>query len=392
MKKIISILLIICTFAAVFAYTPRRIEPVETRSEAFGGPYLTDTTSVYGLFSNPAALGLMEAKTLWPPIAAMGLGGPLDKLMKIGSEFIKNKGPAQNNNASSPQDMTAIAGPLGEIIGKSGLSLGLRIGGPLTFGAVRKHFGWGFVNTISVDANIFSVSRSDVRGMGGVGFVVGYGYPIDLGAGGVLSVGLSARGMSQIETMYTDGIIDLVADSRWQNLPAYLSVGFGLDMGLQYEVFDIFSISAVCQDLYSPVWIQTYPKITEFGKNGSKFSYKQLDSRLGFGIKADIPLSRITLGIISEWGVYADYNNIWQFFKKNSLYRNPILELSFGTELVLFKILALRIGVNEMYPAMGLGLNLGKFKMDFSVYGKELGFEPGYNPQLNTGFSMLIKY
>lgn len=384
MKKIISVFLFLCALSVLFGYTPYRIEPVETRAEAFGGPYLTDTTSVYSFFSNPAALGFMEKKTLWPPVTAIGLGGPFDKLIKTGKTLTDGK--------ASPDNSSALKDSVGEILGKSGLSLGLRIGGPLTFGAVRKHFGWGFVNTFAVDGNIFSVSRSDLRGGGGLAFVAGYGYPVNLGKAGVLSIGISGRVMTRIETAYNEGIIELAVDSGWERLPAYLSLGFGLDMGVQYKIFDILSISAVCQDLYTPVWIKTYPKITEFGQNGSKFEYKQIDPRLGFGVKVDIPISKVTAGVISEWAFYTDYNNIWQFFRKESLYRNPVLELSCGTELVLFKVLALRVGMNEMYPAMGLGLNLGKFKMDFSVFGRELGFEPGYNPQLNTGFSMLIKY
>lgn len=380
MKKIISVFCIVCLVSAVFAYTPRRIEPVETRSEAFGGPYFTDTTSVYSLFSNPSALGFTGKKTLWPPIVAMGLGGPLDKLFDM-SKTLKGGG-----------NKTALQDSIGGIIGESGLNLGVRIGGPLTFGAVRKHFGWGFINTVSVDANIFSVARSDVRGGAGFGFVAGYGYPIDFGKAGILSLGFSGRLVTGLETLYDRGIVELVMNSAWENIPAYLSFGFGFDMGVQYKVFNILSVALVWQDLYSPMWTKTYPKITEFGKNGTKFSYGQLDPRLGFGVKADIPISGITRGIISEWAVYTDYNNIWQFFRKNAIYRNPILELSFGTELVLFKIVSLRLGVNEMYPAVGLGLNLGKFKMDFSVFGKELGFEPGYNPQINTGLSMLIKY
>ena len=92
--------------------------------------------------------------------------------------------------------------------------------------------------------------------------------------------------------------------------------------------------------------------------------------------------------------MYADYNNIWPLITKQKTYRNPILELSFGTEVLLFnKVLALRAGIRDMYPAAGIGLNLGKkFKTDFSVFGKELGLEPGSNPQLNAGFSMSIKY
>ena len=117
-----------------------------------------------------------------------------------------------------------------------------------------------------------------------------------------------------------------------------------------------------------------------------------VESKLGAGIKVDIPLKTVTNGVISRWAVYTDYYNVWPLFRKNGVYRNPVLEFSLGTEMELFKVLVLRLGVKEMYPALGLGLNLGKFKMDFSAYGKELGLEPGYAPQLNMGFSMAVKY
>ena len=383
----ISIFYTIFLFSCVsfFAYVPQRIEPVDTRSEAFGGPHYTDVSSFYTLFSNPAALAFTESKTLWPPIVAFGIGGPLDKMNKMTWDLITKKIDANDQQAI----MKAIVG----LIGDTGFNTSERIGGPLTFGAIRNNFGWGFVNTTYANVNVFSVSRSDIRAGSGLGFVAGYALPCDLGDAGILSIGVSGRAGVQFETEYTQAITDLISGS-FNNIPFYLSVGAGFDMAAQYKI-GALSLAAVWQDVYSPVWTKTYAdrKALRSGA-GSAFKQSRLNSKFGFGARFDIPVKEWAGNIVSEWAVYADYNNIWPLITKQKIYRNPILELSFGTEVLLFnKVLALRAGINDMYPAAGIGLNLGKkFKTDFSVFGKELGFEPGSNPQLNVGFSMSIKY
>ena len=290
-------------------------------------------------------------------------------------------------------DQQAIMKAIVGLIGDTGFNTSERIGGPLTFGAIRNNFGWGFVNTTYANVNVFSVSRSDIRAGSGLGFVAGYALPCDLGDAGILSIGVSGRAGVQFETEYTQAITDLISGS-FNNIPFYLSLGAGFDMAAQYKI-GALSLAAVWQDVYSPVWTKTYAdrKALRSGA-GSAFKQSRLNSKFGFGARFDIPVKEWAGNIVSEWAVYADYNNIWPLITKQKIYRNPILELSFGTEVLLFnKVLALRAGINDMYPAAGIGLNLGKkFKTDFSVFGKELGFEPGSNPQLNVGLSMSIKY
>ncbi|MGI5173859.1 hypothetical protein H0R92_09705 [Treponema sp. OMZ 840] len=391
MKKFakFSIYLYVCLCAVVsaFAYTPHRIEAVDTRSEAFGGPYFTDSSSVYALFTNPSALAFAENKTLWPPLAAVGMGGPLDKMFKLGMDILTKK--------VDTNDPAALSVPLLDMIGDSGFNLNMRIGGPLTFGAIRNNFGWGFVNTLYAHGNVYSLMKSDIRAGGDLGFVAGYGFPLDLGVAGVLSVGVSGRSMVQLQANYVKGVAELFAGTGnpLSSVPVYLSFGFGFDMGVQYKIFDMLSIALVWQDAYAPLWIKKFETVEQFAAfRGSPFKYAQAESKLGAGVELDFPVAEATKNIVSKLTVYADYNNLWPILQKKTFYRNPILELSFGAEAVLFKVLAVRAGVNDMYPAAGLGLNLGKFKIDASVFGKELGFEPGYNPQLNAGFSMSIKY
>ena len=83
-----------------------------------------------------------------------------------------------------------------------------------------------------------------------------------------------------------------------------------------------------------------------------------------------------------------DCNDLVSAFSNDPTKRNPALEFSAGTEIVFFKTIILRFGVDEMYPAAGIGIRLGAFNIDASIYGQELGYEPGARPQLNTAFSI----
>ena len=158
-------------------------------------------------------------------------------------DFITKKIDANDQQAI----MKAIVG----LIGDTGFNTSERIGGPLTFGAIRNNFGWGFVNTTYANVNVFSVSRSDIRAGSGLGFVAGYALPCDLGDAGILSIGVSGHAGVQFETEYTQAITDLISGS-FNNIPFYLSVGAGFDMAAQYKI-GALSLAAVWQDVYSPV-------------------------------------------------------------------------------------------------------------------------------------------
>lgn len=380
-KHIIGVLLLMGIFSAGFAFTPHRIDPVDIRADGMGGSYFTDSESFYTLFSNPAGLAFAGEKTLWPPIISMGLGGPLEEIKDLGMNLIKGD---EDNQDGMVDDLLGM-------LGDAGLNLNVRIGGPLTFGAIRNNFGWGFVNAISVDARVPSITKSDIKALFDLGLVFGYAVPIDLGFLGKLSIGFSARGIAQAQASYTEGVTALM-DFDVAKLPLSTTFGVGFDMGVQYRLLNLVDVAVVWRDVYTATWTQTH-NVESFNFGGST-EYEKLESKLGVGVGFDIPIERITANIISHLGVHLNYNDLWPLFnaKKEPVYRNPALELSVGAELVLFDVIALRVGINEMYPAAGLGIYIGGFRIDFSIYGRELGLEPGYTPQLNMGLSMTIQY
>lgn len=381
-KYTVVFVLFVSIVSASFAFTPHRIKPVDTRAEGMGGPYYTDSESFYTLFSNPAALAFAGEKTMWPPFVSIGVGGPLTDVFNFVPKLI------------SGDDMSAtLTDQLPSLIGDSGFSVNTRIGGPLTFGAIRKNFGWGFVNTMTVSGVVPTLSKSDIHAGFDLGVVFGYAYPIDFGILGKLSLGVAGRVITQIQAVYIEGATELIDNFDVATIPAYTTFGFGFDLGVQYKVLNLIHVAIVLQDVYTPTWTQTFPGYESImSDKGSSPKYAKLESTLGIGIGVDIPLEKITNNVISHFGVYMDYSNLWPLFRKSGIYRNPVLELSMGTELILFDKLALRFGFSEMYLSAGLGVYVGNFKMNFSVYGKELGIEPGYSPQLNMGLSIAIQY
>lgn len=382
-KYTIAIVLLLSIAFSGFAFTPQRIEPLDIRSKGMGGSYRTDSESFYTLFSNPAGLAFSGDKTLWPVLAVEMGGSPI--IFDFFLERIKNA-----NHTDGYFDSATVRDLLNKV-GDSGYSMNARIAGP-TFGAIRNNFGWGLVSTSSFSAQVPTIKKSDINLVSDVNLVFGYALPLDLGFLGKLSVGFSSRLIGQFESSYKDSVTELI-NINFDMSPMNVSFGVGLDLGVQYELLNFINVALVWQDVYTPVWTTHFVGAWALENWNGTSKYQVLDSKLALGLGMDIPIEVITANIISHLGIYADYDDIFLLAEDNGILgRNPILGLSVGAELILFDIIGLRAGMNEMYPSAGIGLYFPKFAIDFAIYGKELGLEPGYRPELNMGLSFAVQY
>ncbi len=376
-QKIIVCILLVFFLGTSFSFAQERTIPVDVRAQGMGHAILTDAESMYTLFENPAGLAFTGKKVLWPTLVSMNVGGPLGEMFDVSKALIEGLG----EGAEISPDLVDLLLPL---IGDTGLNFNTKLS-PLTFGRINKNFGWGVLNTISLEGNIPSLTKSDIQVGLGADLFFGYGFPLNLGIFGTISTGFSLRGIAGGSVVITEGLTDILNGGLdTSNLPLMVHVGLGIDLGIQYDLFNFVSLAVVVKDCYSPVWSK------DFSDTTASFKYGTLEPQVAVGVGVDVPLEKITFGIISHLGVTLEYENFLQYTK--SVYRNPLLELSGGVEVELFDFLAVRAGIHEMYPAAGVGLYLGGFRIDYSIYGKELGLEPGYNPQLNMGLSMSIQY
>ncbi len=433
-KKVLLLLCLILIAIPSFTQVIERIEPVDVRSLSMGASYYTDTESFYSLFSNPAAIGLTGDKNLWPPIISMVAGGDLFNIAEITNMVTDGtSGTRPTTGEEALSEYESLYNDVNNTIGEDGFNVSSKIGGPLTFGAIKNNFGWGFANTISISAKLnldgellsFDIpdnfedltgfTQDDINSIPNLedsltlpmvlttdfntDVFLGYAVPLDLGLLGTISVGVSGRGISQFSVAYQDDLKTLYQSDTsfaFSVIPAAVSFGFGLDVGLQYKFLDMLNVALVWQDAYSPVWTNTYSSLSKIADaDGSTgFEYSIIDSQLGLGASVDIPLEKLTGNIISHSAVYANYKDFLQLIdkaEKGTLYRDPLLDLAVGTEVVLFETIALRVGMNQLFPSGGIGVYLGNLKLDFSVHNEELGYIDNDWKQLTFGLAITIQ-
>ena len=161
------------------------------------------------------------------------------------------------------------------------------------------------------------------------------------------------------------------------NIP--LIVGGGFDMGLMYRLGNWFRAGFTFDDIY------TRGKVVHniVGVDKNKY-YVPFTMNTGVAFDFKVLFLRFSLA--------ADWRDIVNIFKQDDyMRRNTLLDLGVGFQFSMFDIIKLRIGMNEMLPACGVGFDLGPVEIDLAYYGKEFGNEPGQLSAAVVEFSIAIR-
>jgi hypothetical protein len=127
-------------------------------------------------------------------------------------------------------------------------------------------------------------------------------------------------------------------------------------------------------------------------------TFYQVPTSLNLGLAYTFKLGKVWKGapslLRSSYAAFMfDWRNLTDAFQSADDYtkRNAILDLGFGIELGFFNFVKIRMGLNEMLPSFGIGLEPGPFQFNFAMYGKELGKEPGRFSTYVYDFSIAIR-
>ncbi len=378
--KILTILFVITSFALIaqeFTYELAMPEIRHARIDALGGKHISDTSWYYSFLTNPGNIGLMGKKSLYPGLT-VGIGGPI----KYTQDIIAIAKDMENDDSIS-----SLAKILSE---NKGLDLNLVLSGPIQFGSVKNNFGWGFFNQTYLIANAPSISY--LEGLVGNESLLRFGYalPIPLGIG-KLSVGGAVDLVNRVEGKILTSVTNLMSgNSEEMPLPLYTSFGFGLDVGATLSLLNFITVGLVWDDAVYGYFTSKSSDISS-GEIEPDASYQafNFDWKFNLGASVSVPgVNIFTLGVISSLDVMLDLHDVIGMMVNDPKKRNPILDVSLGTEAVLFKTISLRFGLHEMYPSAGVGARLGVFNLDAAIFGRELGLEPGTRPQLNLAISL----
>jgi hypothetical protein len=383
MKKIIALFFaLLCLSTALFA-EQKRMAPLDfpsTASNGMGGAHVAYTTGIYSLFVNPAALQWANQASILEISPA--LIGPLNKLAKSGSSIMDAlKGNGGNSNPF---------GPLSDIIDDGKLSVGMDIRGPLSVGYTANGLGFGLFSRIFVDARIIgtdvdAAAYADMMLPFGMSFNVVRLQDHELAAGFVLKpfVRVMTAGLEM-------SALDFVSGGDF-DVSAPILAGIGSDLGFLYRFKRDLALGLTLGDVYT------------FGAKMGDIAGSSPDNLYRVPLSFNLGAA-YTFRLSNVWkntpralqSAYAaamiDWHSMNNIFTWNDrLHRNPILDLGLGAEFGFFNFLKFRVGLHDMLPMIGLGLEPRVFKFNIALYGKELGSEPGINSTMALDLSIALR-
>ena len=372
-RRLFTIAFILCLYLPAWADTVEPFVMPSARFRALGGNHSAMADDFYAIFLNPAALADVKEEF---SAAEMSLGfyGPMLEIIDLARK-----------SDDEDLDISALVGP-------GGFAAGFEMGGPLSLGWVGRGLGFGIFNRVKANASVGG-TRLNSLASGELLFTGGYGFRIINKGSHTLDGGFMGKGFFR-------GLVDLRAEifnidelfNDPGDQPFDTHLGLGLDLGLRYIFAENLSLALVCYDVYSPVLVTRYDSMSDFGdgsKSGTSTSYATVYRRLDMGIKYRIRSTLIDR-YITQLTVMADYRDVLDLFSLVS--RNPVLNIGLGLELTVLNALSFRVGIGDALPALGFGLDLSFMTLDFAVYGKELGLDPGTLPVYAMDIGFLFRY
>jgi hypothetical protein len=374
-KKLLLICIAGLGCLPLFAAEPVNVRPFTmsgSRERGMGGPHVAFTDNVFSLFVNPAALQESNEKSFFE--IGIGTHGPLLEIVDI----------VKSAQGSGDQELVNQIGTFAKQSGGK-IPLGAEVRFPLSIGYTANGLGFGVWNKLWLDTKIIG---TDIEAEAAMDFVLNFGMSVNIftfqGLGShVLDTGFVVKAAARGGVMgFDESLLNVLADGMMDKLIDEMNVplllGGGLDLGLTYRWKEFIPgnafIAAIVVDDF-PTLVSARPLM---GKdNGTKYRVSptvNIGAAYTFDLAALVPVPL-------DFAFAIDYHDISRWFTPNDFTkRNPVLNLSLGLEITAFKIISARFGMNEMLPAVGLGINLKGFKIEGALYGKELGIEPGQLP------------
>jgi hypothetical protein len=352
MKKLAGLFLVLGVLVPAFAEDMAPLAMPSTRSLGMGGTHVAYTDDVYALFVNPAALQNANQGSVVD--VAPGVVGPFFDLLDLAT--------------SSGDD---LIGALGDFAAKTKgkIPLGVDLRFPLSAGYTGNGLGFGLWNRFNLDLRVIgtdidAAALADVIMNFGMSFnILNMGNHV-VDAGFVVKPFLRAKGDMNMTALDAIGGDSDLFDKF--NVP--LIAGAGLDLGFMYRFFKDLAVGITIDDVYTGGGRVA----TLFGDDDGVSAYR-VPITLNMGAAYTLqPLPWLSLAFMLD---YRDVINL--FSAGNYTKKNPILNLALGTEIGILQFFKLRFGLNEMLPAVGIGLEAKAFQFNVAIYGKELGLEPG---------------
>jgi len=389
-SRLVVALILAFTSAAALSASPFEFEAMgfpSARMDALGGLHAALADDISVLLSNPAGF-----RSAGPQFSVaeltMNLSGPI---FSIADLVFRIAGGASPTSLLLEPDVEKLL---------TSLYAGATINGPLALGYIGDGLGFGLFNSTGASfategtvPTVTTTLKEDLL------FVAGYGFRIPLPdrLQSTFDLGFSVKAFTRAGVEWSESILSffsLLTSSSGDlfNKPFALDVGFGLDAGALWAWNKTLSVGLAARNLYSPVARNAYSSVNSFTSGGpSTLSYGIAPLDLALGLLYTPRLGFLE-SYLSNLKLMLDYSDIIDFWTHPDTSTNPVLHISFGAEVMLLDVLAVRAGFGDGYFSAGLGFNLTAFRLDLAMFGRELSGEPGLRPSYNLIMSTSFRY
>jgi len=386
MKKTAIVFILLIAFLSFPVFAEKTVMPPITMptvaSNGFGGHHLAYTDNIFALLVNPAAIMRVQQKSFFT--LAPSVFNPQSTL-----ELSRSLADLASGDTSA---LGNAADTLSKQKGKIALGFELREF-PFSFAWVANGFGFGLWNRTFVNANIQG-TYLEAHIYSDVMLPIGFAFKIFSLEGHTVDTGLTLKPFARIRAREKEKITALIGDSSdfSDRITLPLIMGGGLDIGLLYR-WDIgFQAGLTFSD------ILTRGKVVQnFMDTKDENSY-YVPFTMNAGLAYEFRIGRYWENAPSffkniGFALAFDWRDLGNAFNQDDYLnnRNYKLDLGFGFQVFFWDVIKVRIGMNEMLPAFGLGFDLGPVKIDAAYYGREFGYEPGQLSAAVVEFSLSVR-
>jgi hypothetical protein len=389
--KILLVCSILLIQASLLCAQELDLTPPSGRWSALGGMHVTLADDVDTLLSNPAGLAGLEPQMQVSELT-LHIRGPVFDITNLIVEVV--------NTGDDVLDV--LAGSSGQTL--DNIKAGINISGPISFAFTTAGLGFGIYN--------WGGMHFDLQGTVATGYlnidtqdtlllIGGYGHRFIFSeeAQIMLDLGASLKGFARGEMHYENPSLvffntELASGEIFLfNTPFDFTLGISGDIGMIFHVGGWFKAGIVAKDVAAAYWTSTYDIIEDFihfsGASTPEFGYSL--TNLCAGVMFQPPLGDFPW-FISDLKIMLDYQDILDFAVHPDTATNPILHVGFGMEVTFLEVLAVRAGFYQGLFSAGVGIDLTIFKLNVSMFGSELGIEPGLLPAYNVMISLKFIY
>ncbi|KAA3656120.1 MAG: hypothetical protein DWQ10_16130 [Calditrichaeota bacterium] len=373
-RIIISFFSFVLILPSVGAQTGRTTN-WNVRSLAMGGAGVALRSNENPLFHNPALLNFVQKRK----ITLVDFRVRFNQQFYDDYSFIRDNQEKFNNvNEMSDSEQNAFFVDVLEQVQKPAQ---LSLNGPLQMQFLQPGYGLAIVTEGSGTGEVFSGASglpiADIQFYGETLIIGGYGISLVGLMPRPLHLGISLKSMTRWTSHKIKTITGLSDD---ETLDLYKGRTFSLDFGALYSLNRNVSFGVAFYDLNSP----DFKWENSDGGTGIKPAGNSLNASMKLGI-AYVPNWR-------NWGAFknisfaADLNHPFDsditFFKK----------LFLGAEANLPPFFHIGTGFYQGYTSFGIGLDIRWLRLDFAMYGEEMGKYAGDVVNWNKAFSLQLGF